>query len=125
MAQAAFTEVVKEVFDRHPIIVAYRWTQGTPSFNDGDPCTFSSHHEYGDVQYADAKPDEYEDDLFTEEGYVENSDPQKAEKEAAREAMIEAISLFDEDDLEDLFGNGAMVTVTRDGVDTDYWDPGY
>ena len=36
----AIKSAVIELFDRHPILNAIYWTQYTPYFNDGDPCTF-------------------------------------------------------------------------------------
>lgn len=42
-----------------PEISAVSWTQGTPGFNDGEPCTFSIH-----------EPEFYLDDEVQEEGYI-------------------------------------------------------
>lgn len=38
--QVAFNEAIKEVFDAHPEVEAFRWCQYTPYFNDGDTCEF-------------------------------------------------------------------------------------
>lgn len=38
-----FTEAIKDIFAKHPALLYITWTQGTPSFNDGDPCRFSIH----------------------------------------------------------------------------------
>lgn len=40
-AQESLKEAFKEVFDLHPEITAFVWTQYTPYFNDGEPCEFS------------------------------------------------------------------------------------
>lgn len=39
-AQEAMKAAFQEVFDFHPEITAFRWTQYTPYFNDGEECTF-------------------------------------------------------------------------------------
>jgi hypothetical protein len=43
LGQDAFKDWFKEIFRDYPSIKAIIWTQYTPYFNDGDPCTFSVH----------------------------------------------------------------------------------
>lgn len=42
-AEAAFKKTFAEFFKAHPEVKSVSWRQGTPGFNDGDPCTFSRH----------------------------------------------------------------------------------
>src|SRR5437868_5615429 len=39
--QGLFAVEFKNFFAAHPEVRVLRWTQGTPSFNDGDACVFS------------------------------------------------------------------------------------
>ena len=39
-----FHEALVELFDEYPFVKAVHFTAYTPYFNDGDECTFSSHH---------------------------------------------------------------------------------
>lgn len=65
---SAFEPLFMSFFDRNPEVQAIGWTQYTPGFNDGDPCTFSVHDVDVLVQtseeilaaYRDS--DEYEED---------------------------------------------------------------
>lgn len=41
--QEVVDAIFKTAFDEIPEIQSIAWTQGTPSFNDGDPCVFSVH----------------------------------------------------------------------------------
>jgi hypothetical protein len=43
--EAFFKEAVKSVFEEHPNVQSFSWTQYTPYFNDGDACEFSANVE--------------------------------------------------------------------------------
>lgn len=89
-AKANYDRIVKELgsqimadvftpfWEAHPEVVAVRWTQYTPYFNDGDPCVFHV-HELSDVRFAPGTPlptgayvseedDDYDDDDEEDEG---------------------------------------------------------
>lgn len=54
-SQALVNDIFKEYFEKYgEVVYAIHWTQGTPGFNDGDPCYFSVHEKFLS---------------FTEEGY--------------------------------------------------------
>jgi hypothetical protein len=55
-------ETFKELFDKHPRLVAVGWTQYAPFFNDGEPCEFR----VNDLQYRldDDKANERDDEDF-------------------------------------------------------------
>lgn len=40
-AKTALEGSFKEIFEEYPELHGFRWTQYTPSFNDGDPCEFT------------------------------------------------------------------------------------
>ncbi len=95
--------VLTPVFEKFPAVRAIQWPQYTPYFNDGDSCTFSSHHDYPNVQLE-------EDGDFEEAG--EESD-----------AISEALAPFTDDDMEAIFGDHKEVTIKRDGsVEVDSYD---
>ena len=134
MGKDAISEVYMEFFAVHPKVVAARWTQSTPSFNDGEPCRFG----VGDTELKFAKednePDEDDDDdgddgddgdrvlRAQDEGFEDAYDHRYEEGAcltsgtyAAKESAFKAIPRIPEDILEHVFGDGKQVTVTRDG----------
>lgn len=59
-------DMFKAFFENNPEIKAVGWTQGTPSFNDGDPCVFSVY----EVQYS-------KEEVDPEDGVHENEDDEE------------------------------------------------
>ena len=37
-----FTDLTKTIFEDHPKLESFGWSQYTPYFNDGETCTFSA-----------------------------------------------------------------------------------
>lgn len=112
--EAAIKAELKGFFEKFPEVACITWTQGTPSFNDGDPCYFSVHEPR--VILKDEDDDEEERDSYD----LREKNP------ALAKAVDEIYSTFEslEDVLEDVFGNGSRVKVEADGkVDIDdYYD---
>lgn len=106
---AAKTEVIKELFlaffDESPEVKAIKWTQYTPHFNDGEPCTFNV---YG-PEFA------LTDDELKEPGEEWSS---SWSAEGTLKVRLKALEM-DFNDLGDVlqraFGDGYQVIVTRDG----------
>ena len=101
-------EALAPLFAEYPEVKGFRWTQYTPYYCDGDACTFSSGHDYGDpvfeedgelVDWEDAREHDYDD-----------------WREAARK-FREAFPELTDDDMEALFGDHARVTVFPDRVE--------
>jgi len=42
-AKEMFSEITKELFEKHPRLISFGWKQYTPYFDDGDECIFSAH----------------------------------------------------------------------------------
>jgi len=40
ISKTVFTESSQELFEKHPLLESFSWTQYTPYFNDGDTCSF-------------------------------------------------------------------------------------
>ena len=110
-AKAVFYEGAKQAFNKHPELKAYRWTQYTPYFNDGDACVFNSHHEYPELEFnGDGKVGDFKD------GY------DSKEHKEVYEAVHTFLQQFEDDDFEAMFGDHVQVTVTADGVKVDEYD---
>lgn len=89
-------------------IYAVTWTQGTPGFNDGDPCVFGV--------------DEFS--IFeTEEDYLENPTEGKIWFRDSPQAVQDLQSIFElEEAFEEVFGDDVRVTVFRNGrVEVEDW----
>lgn len=114
-----FAECSSEVFNKFPTLVSFGWTQYTPYFNDGEPCTFSANYSYPSMTFL---TDGVEEE-FDENSGDEPEDPQTTEdlRKKASDYLDKFFENFDEDGLED-FGEGKVV-VTRDGkIDVEDYD---
>lgn len=98
-------EHFKETFTKHPNLKQVRWTQYTPYFNDGEECTFSSNHQWADIEGVDGELDY-------------NSTEYKEIKENIREFL----SQFDEELLRNLFGDHVEIIVTKEGISVEEYD---
>lgn len=146
LAKDAVAEVVRSVFDNHPKMESFTIVGYTPSFNDGDPCTFrfraeaSTINGYGNPDYErDHEPfvgDKPEDADWddgrkydtTKGKVVKVADPGWAA--AANQSIRDAFGLFTEDQMERLFGSNFRLVCSRerDGgvkVEKDDYDCGY
>lgn len=109
LKQAAKKEVIKELFlsffADSPEVKAVKWTQYTPSFNDGAVCTFSLYGpEFALTNEELKEPGEEWSSAWGQEG-----------------ALKKRLSAFEKDfeELQDVFqmafGDGFKVIVTSDG----------
>ena len=138
LGKAAVAEALKDVFDKFPDLLAVHWTQYTPGFNDGDPCTFGLGEvgfqlsmelatvEHWGVEYSDerfcAECGEKlrdDEDQYVSDYYIKD----KALKAAY--GVFAGLIQENEDILEDVFGNDKEITATRDGVDVEDYDCGF
>lgn len=111
--QTVIKEAFAELFAAHPELEAVKWTQYTPYFNDGEPCTFSVNEWSAKIKGVTLK---YQD----EEGFSERWDFRDAQ---AYDWLIQDIDrlfkLADDDAMEATFGDHVEVVATRDGFDVD------
>jgi len=68
--QTSFNDAAQSFFDKAPEGTTITWTQYTPYFNDGDPCTFRT----GDSELR-FKPLEGDDKELAEEEYGDEDNP--------------------------------------------------
>jgi hypothetical protein len=92
----ALEEGFAKVFKQHPEILSITWMQFTPYFNDGDACTFSVNEP--DFEIEGEKSSELED-FLCDLSYQ----------------ILDAKKV-----LEWVFGDHIRVTVTPEGITTDY-----
>lgn len=113
-----------------PSVEAVRWNAYVPSFNDGDPCTWTLDGFY--VKFSDGDPeagdnedgflDEY--DLYEWSGQARVPVAGKEEVFTAMTALDQASGHF-EDFLENSFGDSVTVTATKAGFDIGYYEGGH
>jgi hypothetical protein len=143
-----FLQMFDEFFAAHPECTFIRWAQGTPGFNDGEPCTFDIH----ETRFGFTDPDEEIDDDEKDEDYGDNSLSASGlstfvwDGEGYRnyhteynktfigvlftEEFIKQYRNFSigsefEDLIHEKFGDPAEVTATRAGFHIDYYEIGY
>jgi len=120
VVKTLFLEMTASVFSQFPTLKSFGWTQYTPYFNDGDPCTFRSHSSYPSMTFL---VDGVEEQLDNNYGEDDTEDPKTSEelRNSVKEALKVFFKDFDEEDLEE-FGEGSVV-VTRDGkIDVEDYD---
>lgn len=107
-----FKEISADIFTEYPDLISFGWTQYTPYFNDGDPCTFSARTDCPKIHVQG----ESEEDEDGEDFYSANDQSHRARVWRSVQGLLEQ---FDNDDMEMLFGDHCQVTVKRDGVEVE------
>ncbi len=113
----------KELFAAHPLLRAVRWTQYTPSFNDGDPCEFGVNEAYVSAAWTtadDSGVDDPDEDVLFE---YPSTHSLKGEEAAIRTPVYNAVSelmrTIPERAMLVAFGDGYRVTASREGFDVE------
>ncbi len=121
--ETAFKKAAKEMLDKFPRVEAFKWSQYTPSWNDGSPCTFSINEESFAIKLVlpEGKTEWTDEDGCDEDGRWDFDLEDEEEK-----ALNELASLGGpEEFIEILFGTNVTVTVTRDEISVDHYDCGW
>lgn len=95
-----------EYFEKFPGVESLGWRQYAPSFNDGDPCVFRVNTYDIVIRAVGAEVDGDKD--FYDSGHFAY-----ASKE--REAAALLLKSIDSSIMEDMYGDGSEVTVSRNG----------
>lgn len=127
--QADFTNAIESIFKEVPGLEWIKWTQGTPGFCDGDPCSFEIHNLY---IFLDGEEYDYNNDLeyglYTQEeidafserkkqwGYVAATEEQLYAKNVGD--LVNGILQTVEGILSDIYGDPSEITINRDGRST-------
>lgn len=117
LAKDHLTDEMTAIFNKHPELIAVRWTQYTPYFNDGDACEFSVHEPQFKFTVAGCEDIGEEDDF--EEVYTYKGCTTPQVKQDIAKAVQAIINGVDEADMETLFGDHVEVTATREGFQVD------
>lgn len=116
LAKEYLHDQLKDLFDNNESLVAVRWPQYTPYFNDGDECRFR----VSDVRckFSDTKDDsgEYED------GFYDSWEVEDETKEGIIRKANSIIESADRDDLKQAFDDHVQVTATRDGFEVEEYE---
>ena len=131
--------LLKVTMKENPLIVGLRWQQGTPGFNDGEPCLFNVHGPF--FKFADSVTGgekveaEDEDDEDQSRGWLDAEYELDEEWWSARTDILnhkeiaalkktvkEVTKVYNqlttmESELADMFDDGTEVTVTATGVE--------
>ena len=124
IVKEAFSEMVKPVFESNPGLKAFRWTQYTPYFNDGDSCTFNVYSDCASLLHPKDEANNYEDGeeddgigWIREPDYYGQWKNLQSPLRKAYDDVQSFLSSFDEDDFMEMFGDHVRITVTPEGVD--------
>jgi len=134
-----------DFFDQNPLIKVIGWAQYTPYFNDGDACIFSICEVGFSMDENDIGADPY-DYTKISKPHQYTLDAAAEGKDYALEAVVkwealcaehseailnQTVANCDElsnllehidDQLEEMFGDGVQVVVTRNGIDTEEYE---
>jgi Zn-finger protein len=133
-------------FDLVPEISIIEWNQYTPYFNDGDACTFSVNplsfyidnddkettedsYEYNpfskpcDYVYRNHNDEYYENIISKYDSMVENFGEHRINEINVLISQFEAfIAGIDDNIMLSVFGDGVVITATKDGFEVDEYD---
>jgi len=112
IGQEYFREEAKALFLKHPDLRSFGWVQYTPYFNDGDACHFCAHTDDPRVNGLDY----YNDDLDDQD----EDQPKLTEerRKVLRDEVSDFLNSYEQDDLEEWFGDHVEVMVTPEEVTT-------
>ena len=122
LGQQSIKGLFLEFFEGHPEVEQLRWTQYTPSFNDGDPCTFDVYEPSVKLSGEHVKSDEDDEDKEFQESW----DIRGTHKDLAKSLQDLYGRMQDLSEvLLTIFGDGSEITITRTGdinIDEYYHD---
>jgi hypothetical protein len=141
--EKAFPKLVKDFFAAVPQIKSVTWTQYSPHFNDGDACTFNVNEVFFATDenkdfgvYRDEEDEEDYDEDEDEGGEVAERDENffsgtfyslKTQKFLTKEQIamckkLDELISCNEDTMESMFGDGYVIVLRADGIETQDYD---
>lgn len=122
LGKEAMKELAAEFFTKNPTILSVSWNQYTPYFNDGDACVFQADTEYPGFTFiakcgTTLQYDAASGELREGESEEEVADYEQYSKEVDKLGIVVAKFLhnFDQDTLEEMFGDHVSVTISNKG----------
>jgi hypothetical protein len=126
VAKSTMEAGAKELFAKYPELTSFGWKQYTPSFNDGDPCRFTCCARW---PYINGLNPDYsykcEDDEELDDDEEKLAKVKTQNFDEILKAVTAHLSQFEEEDLETMYGDSVKIIVTREGVETEYYDCGH
>lgn len=134
--KGALEVAFKDFFAKYEGVEAVSWTQYTPHFNDGEPCVFGINEfellfNNTDALHACLKKKDWEgneltytqerlDELLEEylDSWEANTDTPVFEDLKEIESAVQDLDKL----IAALLGDGIRVSVTREGIETDWYD---
>lgn len=130
--EAMLKDAFKTLFEKHPKILSFSWTQYTPGFNDGEPCEFNvcayfKTQREESPEEGEIESQEDEDENYSDEGVFIAHDTTEKEENAIDKSMSELTGILGdmEDALECIFGNGVKIIVTPKKIKVEDYDCGF
>jgi hypothetical protein len=128
-----FPKRIKEIVAKHNRFCEYTWIQGTPSFRDGDICTFECYPSEGTLTVFKELDDDGYGDTVDFDSYAFSS-YNKKDMENPSELYLEAEEIYN--DLKEIFDDyrkddysiifddyyGLKVTIKKDEIVTEDYD---
>jgi hypothetical protein len=122
-AKSVFGDITKDIFNDNPQLNSFSWNQYTPYFNDGDTCVFGVNRDYyrfnNSCDHVDKwtlNNEQYSKKIDLEDLSFDSIDSIKK----AYNEVDELLSMFEDEDLCQMFGDHAEITVYRNGqIDVD------
>lgn len=144
ISKGGLAQVCRQLFEENPRLKSFSWNQYTPYFNDGEECVFEANYRYLEVngfdEYGEYQPrDDQEHNSLNifknidskNEGDWRNPKivfkPKDDSEETKQDAqtlqnIFDLLKSFENREYKDMFGDHVTVTVTREGVQTEYCD---
>lgn len=124
--ESVVKEAMKEFFNENPSVLAVKWPQFTPYFNDGDECRFSVGEPYVLVRLAENEDSEdYDVEVFNDVECTVQGKWGETIKDRTISNNVAELSSFLyslQDELKLIFGDHAEITVTPDSITIDEYD---
>lgn len=130
-----FTELTKTIFEEHPKVKSFGWSQFTPYFNDGDTCYFSTNTDYIYINGESADESDWINETKITNYGTWNREKREYEGRTevpnldydpdlskANDEIKEFLRNFDNDFFMSQFGDHAEITVTAEGVSVDEYE---
>lgn len=112
--QKALVAGFKGVFEAHPEMISFSWTQYTPYFNDGEACYFSVHEPYEFTFQGKDGPEEYE-----RYGQKKNKEWEKIVKEIQNKfSVVEQLG----EHMKTICGDHVRVTLYADKIEIEGYE---
>lgn len=119
--ESIFKHEIARILEWFPTIKTIEWTQYTPWWNDGDPCTFSVHDPEinGHAKWAWRTIREAFKGAHAEREWAQGAVKDHREELEAGvnyEQVFDFLGAFGHDCYLSMFGDHAKVVITRDGI---------